>query len=169
MTKIDIFPVKICSRNNDDPKSLESIISIIPEAVEDTFKENSETVPTVNINVCIDSNKPEDIEYLHGMNWFTAFYMYSGVYKLVNRVNFACNIVVNKDVEFSDDIKNELNHMFEHFVDKFKETVEDTRKHITIWPNDPAFSITIADPEPEEEKVTEEDASTDNSVPESGV
>ena len=89
MTKIDIFPVKICSRSNDDPKSLESIISIIPEAVEDTFKENSETAPTVNINICIDSNKPDDIEYLHGMNWFTAFYMYSGVYKLVNRVNFA--------------------------------------------------------------------------------
>ena len=58
--------------------------------------------------------------------------------------------------------------MFEHFVDKFKETVEDTRKHVTIWPNDPAFSITIVDPEPEE-KVNEEDAATDNSVPESGV
>ena len=60
-------------------------------------------------------------------------------------------------------------HLSEENADKFKETVEDTRKHITIWPNDPAFSITIADPEPEEEKVTEEDASTDNSVPESGV
>ena len=171
MIKIDIYPVKICSRDADDPKKLESIVSIVPEAVEDSFKENSETAPTVNINVCVDSNKPEDIEYLHSMNWFTTFYLYSGVYKLINRVNFACNIVVNKEVEFSDDTKDALNHMFEHFVEKFKETVEDAQKHVTIWSNDPAFTITIADPE-EQKEVKEEDVVTDtndNSISETGV
>ncbi len=154
--KYDVNPIKICvrGRNSEKPEELTSIVTVIPEAVEDTFNKE-DTVPTINIKLLIDSNNQDDIDYLHRMFWFDKFITYTGIYNLINRVNFSCSIEVNNEVEFSDTNKDDLNHMFEHFVEAFRNFVDDTKEHIVIWPERPAFSITTPDPVKEDKPVEE--------------
>lgn len=154
--KYDVYPIKICvkGRNSEKPEELTSIMTIIPEAVEDTFNKE-DTPPTINIKLLIDSNNQDDIDYLHRLFWFDKFIAYTGIFNLVNKVNFACAIEVNNAVEFTDVQKDDLNHIFEHFVEAFKLFVEDTKEHAIIWPDQPAFSITTPDPIKEEKPVEE--------------
>ena len=154
--KYDIYPIKICvrGRNQEKPEELSSIMTIIPEAVEDSFNK-PDTPPTINIKLLIDSNNLEDIDYLHSRLWFDQFISYTGIYNLINKVNFACAIEVNNQVEFTDSNKEDLNHMFEHFIEDFKRFVEDTKTHIVVWPEQPVFTITTPDPEKEKEETNE--------------
>lgn len=158
--KFDIYPIKICvkGRNADNPEELSSIMTVIPEAVEDSFNKE-DTPPVINIKLLIDSNIQDDIDYLHSLLWFDTFISYTGVFNLINRVNFSCSIEVNNNTEFSDTNKDDLNHMFSHFIEEFKRFVEDTKTHIVIWPKQPAFSITTPDPvevnKEEEVKISE--------------
>lgn len=154
--KFDVYPIKICARgrNAEKPEELTSIMTIIPEAVENTFNKGNET-PVINIKLLIDSNNQDDIDYLHRLLWFDKFIAYTSLFNLINKVNFACSIEVNNSVEFTDVQKDDLNHMFEHFVSSFKDFVEDTKEHVVIWPEQPAFSITTPDPVKEEKPVEE--------------
>ena len=145
--KLDIYPIKICvrGRNPEKPEELTSIMTVLPEAVEDTFN-NPETPPTVNIKLLIDSSALEDLEYLHSLVWFDKFISFTGIYRLINKVNFSCAIEVSNTLELRDELKDELNHMFDHFIELFKSTVEDTKTHLILWPEDPAFSIEVSQP-----------------------
>lgn len=165
--KFDIYPVKICVKvtNEDNKEELRPIVTIVPEAVEDTFNKEG-TIPTVSIKFAVDSNNAEDIAYLHDMMWFNGFVVHTGIYNLINRVNFACGIEINKDVEFSDDVKNELNHIFEHFIEHFKAYIDDRRSHVIIWPDQPVFTITVPDPVESEESKKETPAEEPPIVPE---
>ncbi len=161
--KLDIYPIKICvrGRNPEKPEELTSIMTVLPEAVEDTFN-NPESPPTVNIKLLIDSSVLEDLEYLHSLMWFDKFISFTGIYRLINKVNFSCVIEVSNTLELRDELKDELNHMFDHFVELFKNTVEDTQNHLILWPEDPAFSIEVSQPIKTNETEENKDEVVDN-------
>ena len=154
MAKIEIFPIKVCVRKEEKPEELESIMTITFEPDEESFKK-TDTVPNINVNLVVESNKDEHIDYICGLNWFDNFYAHTGIHNLLRRVNFACNIRVSDDVEFSEAAKEKLNASFGVFVSKLKGIIEDMNTYITLWPDTPLFTVTMGTEEEKTEAIEE--------------
>ena len=148
--KIDIFSVKIgiTGRNTENPDEMTDImsVSIIPE--EETFKDK-EKVPVVNINFMVTSYKEEDIDYICSKKWVTSFLITSGIFQLFRRVNFACNIGVNNEDNYSKAVKDKLSNMLNEFVNMLEDIIND--KYVMAWTERPVFTVT-----------TDEDAAKEN-------
>ena len=165
MTKVEIFPIKICSRKVENPDEFETIMSVNFEPDEESFKQK-ETAPTISVRLTIESNKPEDIEYICGLNWFDHFFTHTGIHNLLRRVNFACNIEVNDQIEFSDEVKDKLNASFGGFVSKLRTIIDDMDKYVTMWSENPVFAVTMGTKDDAEMPTSEEAAPEDAPVEE---
>ena len=155
-TKVEIFPIKICARKEENSEELNSVMTITFEPDEESFKQH-ETAPTVSIKLTVESNKDEDIDYICSLIWFDHFFTHTGVYNLLRRVNFACHIDVSDKVEFTDAMKEKLNAGFGVFVSKLRSIIDD--KYIILWAENPIFAITMGsenEETPNPEATTEE-------------
>ena len=157
-TKVSIFPIKICARKS--PEELEPIMSIVFVPEEDTFNK-PETIPVIDINFLIETNKEEYIDYICSLEWFSTFYAHTNVHQLFKRVNFACNINVTDSIEFTEEMKEKLNAFFAVFVNKLKTLVDNLDKYLTLWQETPAFTITMGT----EDEVAEAEHTHDHAHP----
>lgn len=149
MSKVEIFPIKIAARKEKTSEELTPIISIDFVPDEESFNK-TDSIPTINVNLVIESNEENHINYICGLNWFDNFFTHTGIYNLLRRVNLACNITTSEGLELSDEIKENLNTAFSSFVNKLKTIIDDITTYVTLWPENPAFTITIGKEEPEE-------------------
>ena len=152
MIKIEVFPIKVCVKSEAESDKLESIMTVNFEPDEESFK-NTDTPPNININLMVESNKEEDINYISELRWFDHFFARTGIGDLLTRVNFACNINVRDDIEFSEEAKEKLNAAFAVFVSKLQSIISDYAKYSVMWAQSPIFTVTLGtkDEIPEEE------------------
>ena len=164
--KIDIFSVKIgiTGRNTENPDEMTDVmsVSIIPD--EETFKDK-ETVPVVNINFMVTSYKEEDIEYICSKKWVNSFLITSGIFQLFRRVNFACNIGVDNEDNYSKAVKDKLSNMLNEFVQMLEDIIND--KYVMAWTEKPVFAVTtdedaVKENAEEDTEEVKEDEATDN-------
>ena len=155
MIKVAVFPIKICAKKGTTPEELEQVLSVGFEPREDTFNK-PDTVPVIDINLMVETDNPEYIDYICSMNWFDDFYTYTNIYRLFRKVNFACNIKVIDAIELTDEAKEKLKALFNVFVARLQTIVEDLDKYATLCQESPIFTITMGTEEEAKENATEE-------------